>query len=150
MEELRHILVVSRRTKQCREAVHMGVSLSKKFGADLTVLHVVDQNIEEGMGLTFVIEEELKHIMKKAEQELDEIIRSEKINGTPINEIVRTGNPNEEILKVVDDESIDLIIMLSHPEGRIERFLFGRDNDKIVRKMPCSILLLKAEHLPIK
>jgi nucleotide-binding universal stress UspA family protein len=33
----------------------------------------------------------------------------------------------------------------AHEEGRIERFLVGGSNDAIIRKMPCSILLVKKE-----
>ena len=33
--------------------------------------------------------------------------------------------------------------MSAHVEGRIEHALFGGENDAIVRKMPCSILLVK-------
>ena len=35
--------------------------------------------------------------------------------------------------------------MLAHEEGRLEHMLFGGDNDAIIRKMPCSILLVKKE-----
>lgn len=38
-----------------------------------------------------------------------------------------------------------LLIMLAHEEGRIEHFLFGRDNEDLIRKMPCSIMLVKKE-----
>ena len=42
MHELKHILVVSRMSKYCKNAVHYGISLSKKCGATLYVLHVMD------------------------------------------------------------------------------------------------------------
>jgi nucleotide-binding universal stress UspA family protein len=35
--------------------------------------------------------------------------------------------------------------MRSHEEGRIERILVGGSNDAIIRKMPCSIFLVKKE-----
>jgi nucleotide-binding universal stress UspA family protein len=41
MEDIKRILVVSRSTKDCRKAVHYGVSLSRKYGAELYVMHVV-------------------------------------------------------------------------------------------------------------
>ncbi|MCK5504111.1 MAG: universal stress protein [Thermodesulfovibrionia bacterium] len=39
--------------------------------------------------------------------------------------------------------------MLSHEEGRLEHFLFGRSNEKIIRDMPCSILLVEEEPEPM-
>jgi nucleotide-binding universal stress UspA family protein len=46
---------------------------------------------------------------------------------------------------MVEDEKIDLIVMLAYEEGRLEHLFLGRDNDKLIRKMPCSILLVKHE-----
>ena len=60
-------------------------------------------------------------------------------------ELIREGNPATEIFQVVKDENIDLLILLAHEEGHIEHFLFGRSNDEIIRKMPCSILMIKKE-----
>ena len=58
-------------------------------------------------------------------------------------EDVRDGEPVEEIKQVVQSEGVDLLVMLAHEEGRLEHFLFGRTNEAILRKMPCSILLVK-------
>ena len=33
--------------------------------------------------------------------------------------------------------------------GRLEDLLFNRSNDELVRKMPCSIMLVKKEPEPI-
>jgi hypothetical protein len=35
--------------------------------------------------------------------------------------------------------------MLAHQEGHVEHLFFGRSNDELVRKMPCSIMLVKKE-----
>ncbi len=41
MEEIKRILVVSRMTKYCQEAVRQGVSLARKYDGELFLLHVV-------------------------------------------------------------------------------------------------------------
>ena len=51
----------------------------------------------------------------------------------------------EDILKTSVQEKIDLLVMLAHEEGHLEDLLFNRSNDELVRKMPCSILLVKNE-----
>jgi len=60
----------------------------------------------------------------------------------------KEGDPVEEILKVIGKEKIDLVILRSHEESRIEHFLVGSSNDAIIRKMPCSVLLVKKEPGP--
>ncbi len=62
-----------------------------------------------------------------------------------IKEVIREGEPTTVILEVVKEERIDLLIMLAHEDGRLEHFLFGRSNEEIVRRTPCSIFLVKKE-----
>jgi len=152
MEEIKQILVVSTMTKYCEKAVHYGVSLSQKYGTELTVLHVVHEPIIfRGWNLPIPsIEADIKKTMEQAKKELDAIIREEKKKGVTIRELVREGKPAEEILRVVREEKINLIIMLAHEEGHLEHFLFGRINEEIIRRMPCSILLVKKEPGPVK
>jgi nucleotide-binding universal stress UspA family protein len=56
-----------------------------------------------------------------------------------------TGEPVDEIMKVVAKKKIDLIIMAAHDEGKIEHIVFGRFNHEVVRRLPCSVLLVKGE-----
>jgi nucleotide-binding universal stress UspA family protein len=149
MEDVKRILVVSSMTKSSRKAIHYGVSLSKKYGTELYVLHVVYHPFGfdiQGWNLPIPsLEEEYKRIIKEAKEELDAVINQEKKKGMSIKEMLREGEPAKEILKVVKEEGIDLIIMLAHSEWRLEHFLFGRIKEEIIRKIPCSILLIKEE-----
>lgn len=152
MNEIKRILVVSRSTKDCRKAVHYGVSLSQKYGAELYVVHVVhDPFIFGGWNLPIPsLDEEYRKMLKDAREELHKIINSEKNKGMSIKELMKEGKPADEILKVVHENKIDLIIMLAHEEGHLEHFLFGRSNEEIIRGMPCSVLLVKKEPGPAK
>ena len=151
MEDIKRILVISRMTKYCRKAIHYGVSLSRKYGSELYVIHVVHDPFSlEGWNLPVPsLEEEYKRILQESKEELHTIIATEKEKGMSIKEIVREGRPTEEVLKVVKEENIDLIIMLAHEDGHLEHFLFGRSNKEIIRKMPCSVLLVKKEPGPV-
>jgi nucleotide-binding universal stress UspA family protein len=147
MDNIDRILVVSRMTKDCREAIHLGISMAQKYEAELSIIHVVhDPLIFGAWNLPKPsLEEEYKKTFKEAKQELDAIIHFEKKKGMNIKEIIKEGDPTEVILSTVQQEKIDLIIMLAHEEGHLEHFLFGRANEAIIRKLPCSVLLLKKE-----
>lgn len=150
MNEKTNVLVICRDTKYSREAVHCGVSLARKYGTNLTVLHVVhDPFGMEGWNLPFLsVEEEYKRVLEEAKIDLHEMIAAEKAKGLQIQELVREGEPSREILKVIREEKIDLLVMLGHEEGRLEHFLFGRSTEDLIRRMPCSILLVKKESEP--
>jgi len=147
MDDIKRILVVSRMTKHCEKAVHYGVSLAKKYNAELYVIHVIHNPFEyEGWNLPITsLKEDFWRIQKEAREGLDAFINSEKTKGIIVRELIREGEPTKEILKVVEEENIDLMIMLGHEEGRLEHFLFGRSNDALIRKLPCSIVIVKKD-----
>ena len=151
MEDIKRILVVSRSTKYCQKAVHYGVSLSQKYGAELYIIHVIHEPlIFGGWNLTIPsLEDEYRKMLEKAKIELDAIIKKENKKGMKIKELIKEGKPSEVVLNAVKEENIDLIIMLSHEEDQLEHFLFGRSNEKIIRNMPCSILLVEEEPEPM-
>jgi universal stress protein A len=145
MDDIKRILVVSRLTAHCRKAVHYGVSLSKKYGAELFVIHVVHNPFGlEGWNLP-PFERDFGILLQKSKEDIDAAINAERARGMAIEEIISEGEPTTVVLDVVKEKDIDLIVMLAHEEGRLEHFLFGRSNDEIVRRMPCSIFLVKKE-----
>jgi len=145
MDNIRKIMVVASDIKHSRDAVRVGVSLAKKYGAELVVLHVEhDPFGADGWNLPFLsVEEEYKELMKEAKQSLAKVISSEGTGGLPVKEVIRGGEPIGVIRKVVEEERIDLLLMPAHEESRLEHLLFGRINDALIRKLPCSILLVK-------
>jgi nucleotide-binding universal stress UspA family protein len=150
MHELKHILVVSRMTQYCKNAVHYGISMSKICGATLYVLHVMDNPFTccEGWNLSvpaLTLADEYEKLLHKTKKALDAVIKTERLNGIKIIELIKTGEPAEVIMQVAEEKNIDLIIMSVHEGGRLEQFLFGNTNEKIIRRMPCSVLLVKKE-----
>jgi len=146
MEDIRRILAVSWLTQYCQKTIHYAVSLAAKYGAELSVIHVIDNLWLQGWNLPGMTQtEERGRDIERIKAELDNIIGGETKEGVKIKKIIKEGDPVEEILKVIEEEKIDLIIMRAHEEGRIERILVGGSNDAIIRKMPCSIFLVKKE-----
>lgn len=147
MISYQRILVVSRMIQSCRKAIQHGVSLAQKYHAELYVIH----SIYNPFGLkgwsvgTLSIEKEYARILSDTKEQLSELVTDEKAKGMTITELVREGEPTEEILKAIQENKIDLLVMLAHEEGRLEHLLFSRSNDELIRKMPCSILLIKKE-----
>lgn len=154
MENFKRILVVDRMSEYAREAVRIGISIARKYGAELQVLHVVSSPMSTAsmagaaLNAPSAIPDDTKNYVtsqQEAREELDRIIKKEISAGLPIKVTITEGKPVDEILKVVKEERIDLMLLLSHEEGRLEHMLFGRENDAILRRMPCSILLIKRE-----
>src|SRR5664280_144313 len=146
MEDIRKILAVSWITQYCKTTVHSAVSLAAKYDAEFSVIHVVDTSWMQGWNLPMMLhEEEHQNEMERIKAELNSIINREKKGGMKIKTIIKEGDPVEEILKVIEKEKIDLVVLRAHEESRIEHFMVGGSNDAIIRKMPCSIYLVNNE-----
>ena len=154
MEKVKHILVVSRMSQYCKEAVDIGISLAKKYGSRISVLHLITNPVTmEALNAPLPYPDQqhksYSSIQEEVRAELDKILQKEINSGLQLKIIVKNGSV-DEVMQVVKGEGIDLVVMLAHEEGRLEHLLFGRDNDAILRRMPCSILLVKREPEPVK
>ncbi len=147
MDEIRNILVVSRMVKYDAAAIRYGASLALKYGATLTVIHVIHDPFGiEGWNLPVPnLEKDYQNLLRKSREDLDRIIEGERAKGVAIDILLREGDPTKEVLATVKERKIDLAVLLSHEEGHLEHFLFGRSNHDLILKMPCSLLLVKKE-----
>jgi len=155
MEKLKHILVISRMSQYCKEAVQTGISLAKRYGADVTVLHLISNPVDmEALNAPLPYRDD-RHktyasIQDEAKDQLDRILRSELESGFPVRLIIRDGKPADEVARVVEEGGIDLVVLMAHEEGRLEHMFFNQDNAEIIRRLPCSTLLVKREPDTIK
>jgi nucleotide-binding universal stress UspA family protein len=65
----------------------------------------------------------------------------ENKKGMIIKESVREGIPAEVILKLIEEEDIDLLILRSHEESRLERLLVGGVMMKSSEQCPAQFFL---------
>ena len=151
MDSIKHILVVSRMVKYDAKAISYAASLAQKYGAELTVIHVIHDPFGiEGWNLPMPnLAKDYQDLLNKTRKQLDKIIQREQSRGVAIDVMLKEGDPLKEILAAVQEKHIDLLVMLAHEEGHLEHFLFGRSNHELILKMPCSILLIKKEPQPV-
>jgi nucleotide-binding universal stress UspA family protein len=150
MHQLKHILVVSRMTRHGKPAVHYAIYLSKKCGATLYVLHVMNNPFNCGRGWnlsapTLRLPDEYEKRLQKTKEELDAVVDTKRWKDVHIIKLIRTGDPGKVIMRVAEEEDIDLIIMPAHEDWPLEKFLSDDGSDKIMRRLPCSVLLVKTD-----
>jgi nucleotide-binding universal stress UspA family protein len=155
MEDFKNILVVTNSTRYCRQALHYGLSLAKRYKAKVHVLHLMHDpfNLEHwqlALPSLKAIQEEYQDMRTTAKKDLDAMIAAEQAKGLSVQVEIAGGPPEREILSAVKDNKIDLLIMLAHEEGYLEHGLFGGLNEKIHRKLPCTVMFVKQEPLPVK
>jgi len=155
MEDFKNIMVVTNSTKYCRQALHYGISMAKRYNAHVHVLHLMHDpfNLDHwqlALPSLKTIQEEYQDMRITAKKDLDAMITEEQVKGLSIHVGIAEGPPEKEVLHFVKDKKIDLLIMLAHEEGYLEQSLFGGLNEKIHRKLPCTVMFVKQEPLPVK
>jgi universal stress protein A len=153
MRDINRILVVSKSTKNCQKAVHYGVSLAKSYNAKLYVIHLIHNPFGLrgwNLPLAFLpsLEDEYRKMIQDAKKDLDRIVNSERAKGMSIEDTVIEGEPRKKIFKFIEEKNIDLLVMSAYEQWHLEHLLFGREIDEIVRRMPCSVLLVQQKLHP--
>jgi len=152
MERLQKILVVSRSSLECRKALRYGITLAQQFRAELYVLQIFYNVFGlKGWNLPIhgqMVREGFEQMQKETKEEINRMIEKAKKNNLKIEVFLREGKFIDEVSKVIEEEKIDLMVLASHSSWRLEHFLFGRDNEDALRKLPCSVLFVKDDPEP--
>jgi universal stress protein A len=155
MNEIESILVVTKSTKQCKKAVHHGISLARHYKAELHVFHLMHdpfglEHWQLAIPSLKSIQQEHHQMRDKAKKDLDAMVAAEQAQGLNIKVDLAEGPPEKEILQAVKEKKIDLLITIAHAEGHLEQLLFGRLNEELHRKLPCSLMFIKHEPAPVR
>jgi nucleotide-binding universal stress UspA family protein len=134
--QVRRILVTTDFSEGTADALAYALSLGRKHGARITLLHVVDDIAADISG---DYRDALLHGVQK---ELDDLVRSGSQNSSSIVTKVATGRPSRIILRMLSTEKIDLIVMNIHGKTMLDRAMIGSTAERVVRSANCPVMLI--------
>jgi nucleotide-binding universal stress UspA family protein len=115
-------------------------ALAKLTDAKLTLVHVADgwaaRNYER-----FKLQESEE--MKQDRQYLAALSAQLESEGYQVKTVLAMGDPATEIIKLAQEEAIDLIAMTTHGHRLLGDFLHGSTADKVRHQVDVPVLLLK-------
>ena len=135
MIRLSKILVPTDFSQHSANAVRYGAELAAKFGADLHLLHCVEQTpILYGEGGAWISPETIVELQAAADKQLQEV--PVDVDGVNVIRKCVDGHPFVEVIRYAKSEETDLIVMGTHGRGAIAHLLLGSVAEKVVRKAP--------------
>ncbi|MDR3625519.1 MAG: universal stress protein [Ignavibacteriaceae bacterium] len=143
--EIKKILVPIDFSDYSKRALKYAVNFAKKFNAQLFLIYVVEPIIyppDFSMGQIAIPSVDLE-MDKRAFEELNKLAEKEIPAELIANTIVKTGKPFIEIIETASEENIDIVIIATHGHTGMEHILFGSTAEKVVRKAPCPVLILR-------
>ncbi|MBI5251122.1 MAG: universal stress protein [Desulfomonile tiedjei] len=139
------ILYCSDFSDNCRRAGRIALSYATTFGADLLVVNVINIRFLQHPALIGlpVYGEAVDSVEKRAHEELQEIGERFKRQMPSVQTFSRKGIPGEEIVKLAEEQSVDLVIMGTHGRTGLSHLLLGSTAEYVVRMANCPVLTVK-------
>ena len=144
MVEIKKILFPIDLTENSSKILPYVLSASEKYNSTIYLLHVVHDLLK--WGHLYIPHPSLdkfqKEAMEGAKKAMDMVCEKELQSCPNFQRKVVSGDPAAEILKTIESEGIDLVIMGTHGRKGLEHTIFGSVAENIVKKSPVPILVI--------
>ncbi len=142
MTDYSHILVAVDLSDESGAIVEKAGRLAKTYGADITLVHVL-----EYQNLTYIpdfpVPEDLEleqRLLESARSRIESMAR--KLDRESVETYVELGSPQYEISELAEKLGIDLIIIGSHGRHGLQ-LLLGSTANGVLHMAPCDVLAVR-------
>ncbi len=153
---VKKILYASDIEKGARPAFRAAVSLCGHYDAQITYLHVLENEHQDNMALQSLLKEEgmremyenslvdlkgklTERINKFFAEELEE---NEMLKEEQVNSVIREGKPWKAIVDVANEIDADVIVMGTRPHSGIGHALMGSTATKVMSNSGRPVLIV--------
>lgn len=144
----RKILLPTDGSKFAESAAQHAIWIASRSGAEIIVLNVIETSSLVGLpaeDLIVRIKEMLKEEGRRSLERISEMVtesEEESKLGKEVKITLKTeeGSPADSILKTIDTENVDLVVMGTSGKHGLDRFLLGSVTEKVVRSAKCPVL----------
>jgi nucleotide-binding universal stress UspA family protein len=162
MPHIGRILYATDLSETARHAVRYACTFADRFGAEVTLLHVVPDVLEEisaGVGINLLDHMDRKHWetfnrdgIGRAKEAIRQRIAEtaaavkDRMPACPLSTqkvCIEVGNPVEAIVRNAAEGGFDLVIMGTHGHGRVEGAVMGSVAAGVIRRCPVPVLVVR-------
>jgi nucleotide-binding universal stress UspA family protein len=146
MIDLHRILVPTDFSKSSDNALTYGIAFAEKFGAEMYLLHVVQDLtwfVPEAILVAPAAMPPLEQFVTAAQTALERVIQKLNLPGIKIHPQVREGTAFDTIIRYAREIDVDLIVMGTHGHTGLAHVLLGSVAERVVRKAPCPVLTVR-------
>jgi nucleotide-binding universal stress UspA family protein len=148
---MKRILVPTDFSKPAQIAVEVASDIAKKSGAELLLLHVIEEatggsfNVEGQVSLEGNMEEKMftLALIKKARKQMETLLNSSVLEGVKVKSALRMGTPFHGMRTIITDSKVDLVVMGTAGHTKVEEMIIGTNTEKVVRHSKCPVLTVQ-------
>ena len=156
--EIKNILYATDLSENARYALKYASTIANRFGATITILHVLEELSPSSLGLVSEIvgKERWADLKKRNEEKVITSIRtriedlcneiSQKIPECPFivqRIMVKTGHPVDQIIHYSQKKDCDMVVMGSHGHGIFSEAMLGSTSRRVLRKCSKPVLVIR-------
>jgi len=156
--EIKNILYATDLSENARYALKYASTIANRFGAAITILHVLEELLPSSLGLVSEIvgQERWADLKKCNEEKVIASIRtriedvcneiSQSIPECPfiVQEIiVKTGHPVDQIIHYAKKENCDMVVIGSHGQGIFSEAVLGSTSRRVLRQCTKPVLVVR-------
>jgi nucleotide-binding universal stress UspA family protein len=147
MMEVKKVLWPTDFSSSAEKALPYVTDLTQKYGAEIHVLYVIEDIAHHESWYGDFDKSRVDKLMewaeKSASKRLDQVCEK-YLNSCPLYiKHIAVGDPAEEILKLIDKEKVDVVVMASH--GQKGNYRFGSVAEKILKSSPVPVTTIPVE-----
>lgn len=127
------------------ETLSTAAELARHFGAELEVLHVIPPvpALPSDPHYNFEVPAYQEALRTDAERRLTEMLLARLGGDASARPRISHGDPAREIVRVADEDRVDLIVIATHGLTGWQHLVFGSVAEKVVRLARCPVLTLR-------
>jgi nucleotide-binding universal stress UspA family protein len=149
MANLKKILVPTDFSEHSEHAAAYAVELARQYGSnEIHCIHVSDIPADllatSAYYMTGPSEQFVEQVRDEGRKGLDAFVKK-NFKDVPVKAVFLEGRPFVEIIRYARENEIDLIVISTHGRSGLKHALFGNVAEKVVRKAPCPVLVVKQE-----
>jgi len=146
-ESLNRILVPVDFSAHSQKAVRYATTLANKFGARVSLIHVVEDPFVtaawQSEAFIASLPELLNELITAAQTHLAALKKDLAAHGFVVETEVITGRPAQAIVQHAAAGHFDLIVMGTHGRTGLSHALLGSVAERVVQKAPCGVLTVR-------
>jgi nucleotide-binding universal stress UspA family protein len=150
---MKKILVPTDFSKPAMIATEVAAEIAKKAGAELTLLHVVEEAVSNSLNVEGQVsagthwEEKLftMKLIEKAKKQLAKLVEDSKFDGIKVKQELRIGSPYHGMNTIIIEKKVDLVVMGTAGRSDLEQMIIGSNTEKVVRMSHCPVLTMHAK-----
>jgi nucleotide-binding universal stress UspA family protein len=147
---MKKILVPTDFSRVAGYAAEVAASIARKSGAELTLLHVIEEGSKDSFRVTGEIQKEdmeerlfMFKLIERSRKQMEKLASDELFQGIKLNRELRIGSPFHGMRTIIQEQKVDLVVMGTKGVSSLAEMIIGSNTEKVVRHSRCPVLTVQ-------